>query len=132
LSLDNPYTIFIPIEPVAKGRPRLGKFGAFTPKKTKTAEMELRYWFAKEGVHMFSGPLRVDVTFHMPRPKSLKKGTIYHIKRPDADNAVKMVMDAGNGYLWEDDSIICDLRVIKRYAPLEFPHGITICVSNLE
>lgn len=123
------YSIFIPLVPVAKARPRLGRHGTFTPAKSKNAEAEIRYWLANSGCRMIEGPLRLDVVFHMPRPKSLKKGTVWHTKRPDADNLAKQVMDAGNGFLWSDDAAICDLRISKVYA-IERP-GISLSISKI-
>lgn len=43
-----------------------------------------------------------------------------HTKRPDIDNLAKLVLDAGNGVLWEDDSQVCHLDVRKVYgSPLD-------------
>lgn len=123
------YSVFIPLVPVAKARPRLGRHGTFTPAKSKNAEAEIRYWLANSGCRLIEGPLRLRVIFHMPKPKSLKKGTEWHTKRPDADNLAKQIMDAGNGFLWADDATICDLHISKVYA-VDRP-GISISISKI-
>jgi len=75
------------------------------------------------------GALQVVLVFYMPTPKSLSKKkiekTYYVSKRPDVDNLAKAVMDAINQVgLWEDDSQIADLRVIKAYSRNSFcPEG---------
>jgi Holliday junction resolvase RusA-like endonuclease len=42
-----------------------------------------------------------------------------HIKKPDADNVAKAVLDALNGLAFEDDSRIYVLNVAKRYTLVE-------------
>lgn len=65
------------------------------------------------------------ITFYMGIPTSWSKKkrmeAAQGIIRPtgkrsgDLDNLVKMILDAGNGILWADDSIITDLVTKKRY-----------------
>ena len=38
-----------------------------------------------------------------------------HTKKPDIDNVAKSVLDALNGLAFDDDSLIHDLQIIKRY-----------------
>ncbi len=74
-------------------------------------------------------PLRVDITFYFPRAKGhfgkrglLGSAPLFHLKKPDADNAAKAVLDAlseGSGIgLWKDDTQVVDLVVRKRWADL--------------
>ena len=44
------------------------------------------------------------------------EGLMNPIKRPDADNIAKIVLDALNGIAYKDDSQIVDLSVPKRYS----------------
>lgn len=58
------------------------------------------------------GPLQLNVTFIMPRPKSMlwKSRPMprdWHTVRPDTDNLVKAVKDALSALLWKDDSQVC-------------------------
>lgn len=75
----------------------------------------------------FDFPVGIDIQFWLKRPKThyrtgkysdrIKRTAPYfHIIRPDIDNLVKFVADALTGLFWVDDSIICDLNIVKRYA----------------
>ena len=111
--------------PVAKGRPRLTNWGgiarAYTPAKTKSAEADVRHqaevqWGSEPPL---GGPVKVSVTFWMPRPKSYPKKASwdYHVKKPDFDNLAKLLCDSLNGLCWTDDSQICRATISKRYGP---------------
>lgn len=118
------FTFTIPGEPVAKGRPRVTRTGhAYTPQKTRTYEGYIRdLWRANRAPALPTGqPIRVSVAAHFPVPKSTSKKKRLgmegapHIKKPDADNVAKAVLDALNGLAFEDDSRIYILNVAKRY-----------------
>ena len=64
------------------------------------------------------GPVMVELWFIMPRPKSLKKNAIWHMKKPDIDNLIKGILDACKGLLWNDDGQVCKLEVLKKYASM--------------
>lgn len=73
------------------------------------------------------GPLFVGLDFYFPRPKNHFRGgkfckvlkdsaPTYHTSKPDADNAIKAVMDALTTLrFWQDDSQVCDVRARKLY-----------------
>lgn len=76
------------------------------------------------------GPVRLDLTFYMPRPRShYRTGSRatelrpdaprHHIGKPDRDNLEKAVMDAITqlGGFWRDDSQVADGRIGKEYGP---------------
>ena len=68
----------------------------------------------------FSGALQLNLLFFMPIPKSIskkKRGLLRYVsKKPDVDNLAKAVMDAMNNTgIWEDDSQIARLDVVKAY-----------------
>jgi Holliday junction resolvase RusA-like endonuclease len=111
------YVIEIAMDPVAKGRPRMGALGnVFTPKKTRDAEDAMRWMvassLAKRSTPLFDGPLDVNVQFTFAAPKSLKRRS--HTVRPDLDNLIKG-LDALNGLVWVDDSQIQTIRATKHY-----------------
>ena len=74
----------------------------------------------------WTGPLRVNLTFWFPRPKShyrsngeLKLGAPkWHTSKPDRDNCEKLICDSlTQAGIWEDDMLVCDGRIKKFYAP---------------
>lgn len=126
-------TIWFPIKPTPKGRPRFARYGkkrfvkAYTPKKTQEYEKKIADYF-KEQPQSFKFekdiPVAVNLVFGMPIPKSTPKshkeamieGIIKHTKRGDVDNLAKAVLDSLNGLAWEDDSQIVRLSITKEYA----------------
>lgn len=117
--------IVIPVEPVAKGRPRFGKNGnAYTPQKTRDYE-ELVRWYAKSAkIRPLAGDLRVSVCFYLPIPKSWTKakkqaaawGKLRPSVKPDIDNLAKSCLDAlNNGIGYYDDKQIVELHMAKFY-----------------
>jgi Holliday junction resolvase RusA-like endonuclease len=73
------------------------------------------------------GPLCLTTEFYFKVPKNISKknrfemlsGKIPFTKRPDLSNLVKIIEDAANGFLWEDDSQIARLRAEKLYGTEE-------------
>lgn len=84
---------------------------------------------------LITGPIAVNVLFHMPIPKNLSKKKKdesigkYHIKRPDTDNLIKGVFDALNNLVWKDDNQVCKIAAKKIYS--ESPR-IEIEINELE
>ena len=83
------------------------------------------------------GPLSVELTFYLPRPKSLRRKKdpelpIRHTKKPDRDNLEKAVLDAltKDGW-WRDDSQVCAGEVKKYYEPKEGPTGARITIKSI-
>lgn len=112
--------------PVAKGRPRLGRYGTYTPKKTQEYQEYVKMcWVAKYGsIQPSEQPLEMNIVFYMPIPKSYSKkqraeilnGRLKPTKKPDIDNLIKSVLDALNGLVYADDSQIIKVTAVKRYA----------------
>lgn len=117
--------------PVPQGRPRFARVGKYVhtydPEKSKNYKQLVRFWVTQhlkkiEGWKPLENALYVDITFWLSIPSSWSKkkrieadsGLIRPVKRPDADNLFKS-LDALNGLLWVDDSIITDLHIHKRY-----------------
>jgi len=109
-------------EPVAKARPRVavvnGHAHGYTPAATRNAEAAIRYSITQQwttppfapGV-----PLKLTATFYRTRPVHLPKRVTMPVTKPDADNYVKLLLDALNGYLVVDDNQITDIAVSKRF-----------------
>ena len=91
------FKIFIPIIPVPKARPRLGRNGAYTPKETLVYENSLKKVFEEiwgKDTEPMAGPIMAEVWFYMPRPKSVSKKKKFPDTKPDIDNLEKAVFDA--------------------------------------
>lgn len=115
-------TLFIPMKPAAKGRPRFsGLSGAvYTPRRTKQAERTLRVLL----LDAYRKPrlkgavsLSLEITLHGERAgyKVIvgEVDTPTPPTRPDLDNLVKLFLDAANGVLWDDDAQIVHLFAQK-------------------
>lgn len=68
---------------------------------------------------LLEGPLRLDVIFFMPRPKTVKrdKPTV----PPDTDKLIRGVGDALTGTIFRDDSQLVEIYAEKRYADERMP-----------
>lgn len=112
---DKVYELFIPIEPVPKGRPRFTKFGhAYNPPKTRIYEQNvsliLKSLFKEKPLE---DAIWVEMTFFLPRTKTNKR--LLPTIKPDVDNVCKAILDSANGILWSDDKLIVSLSAKKLY-----------------
>lgn len=112
----------VPGTPQGKGRPRVTRYGTYTPESTRKYEALIRKcWQSQSGIAITGVPLCVTINAYFEPPKSLSKKKRAamigepHTKKPDADNIAK-TLDALNGYAFLDDSAICKLTVYKLYA----------------
>jgi crossover junction endodeoxyribonuclease RusA len=66
---------------------------------------------------MFDGAVGLEVTFWLPRPKSLPRRVVAHTRKPDLDKLVRAVKDALTGAgVWRDDAQVVSVRAAKGYA----------------
>lgn len=113
------FSFTIDTKPIAKARPRLGRFGnVYTPKKTKNAELLIRNLVFRQIKEPLLGALGVRVKFVFAH----KKKTGPHVSRPDADNLIKTVLDALNGIAFKDDAQVCELFICKEYGKKDQIH----------
>ena len=69
-------------------------------------------------------PLEIAILSLFEPPKSVSQkvralmlnGEILPTKRPDADNIIKIILDALNGSIYHDDAQICNIYFTKKYA----------------
>ena len=127
--------ITIPGIPVAKGRPRVTKRGAFTPQKTVNYESLVQYIYMDQAEgQKLEGPLKMDIGFYFPIPKSYSKKRKQaimdieemHTKKPDIDNCIKSITDALNNFAYDDDSQIVEITAKKNYTVNEPNAVVTI------
>lgn len=118
----------IPGPCVGKGRPKFtrrpGFVQTYTPKRTKDYEKQVVIAYNKVARgKKLSGPVKAEISAIYEPPKSVSKkvrnqmlsGELPYTKKPDADNAVKSVLDALNTIAYDDDSSINELYFNKQY-----------------
>ncbi|OBA58655.1 hypothetical protein A5777_05945 [Gordonia sp. 852002-10350_SCH5691597] len=78
------------------------------------------------------GPVGIDLTFILPRPKSTpkRKPTPPATKRPDIDKLARAILDALTGVWFTDDSTVIDLRATKRIAEPDETTGVLITIKE--
>jgi Holliday junction resolvase RusA-like endonuclease len=130
------YSLFVPGIPKAQPRPRMTRAGhAYNPETAKGWKRAIQAAFLPHCGKTLDEPVRLEVWFYMPRPKSIKKTTDFvpHTKKPDGDNLLKAVMDALTDIkIWRDDSLVFYHAVTKCYAYDQPGARITISTLNLE
>ena len=92
------------------------------PKKSRSwkamAALVMKQARNGQGVwHPLEGALDVTVvaTWQTLKSAPKKNPPVYKVTRPDGDNVLKAVLDAGNKILWADDACCVRLTVEKRY-----------------
>lgn len=122
------------IAPQSQLRPRATSRGGFVrvydPKQTAeykakikaSAKELLENADLKKSVELMDGlPLQVVINTYQAMPESwsmkkkLENRGSFKVSKPDSDNLAKPILDALNGVIWKDDSLIVDLHIIKQY-----------------
>lgn len=114
---------------VPKQRPRISGRQAYTPKRTKDYEERVRDAFRSSYHGFFPAfgkdvPVRICISVNQAIPKSWSKkkrlqaeqGIIVPLSRNgDIDNIAKSILDALNGFAYEDDCQVTTLVITKVY-----------------
>lgn len=103
---------FIP----TKRRVRATRNGhCYTDRRNIEEANRIREAYKRQGGNMHEGPVAVFIDTYGKLPKSTPKRVNYepNIRRPDADNTAKAILDALNGIAFEDDRFITKLSVQK-------------------
>lgn len=83
-------------------------------------------------MQLFTGAVRVTITFRLRRPKGLPLKVKYHTKKPDADKLTRSTFDAMTvAGVWNDDSQVVSQRIDKRYACPGETTGALIMVEDM-
>lgn len=110
-------------EPVAYARMQGGKSTRrFIPAKQRSA-MDSLSWSAKKAMRgrpLIEGPILIEAVFAFELPaswsKAKREATFYKTSKPDADNLIKLAMDAFKGIVWLDDAQVCGVVIRKIYS----------------
>ena len=114
---------------VPKQRPRISRGRAYTPKRTKDYEGRVLNEFRSSysGFYPAFGkdvPVRICISVIQEIPRSWPKkkraqaesGEIVPLSRNgDVDNIAKSILDALNGFAYEDDCQVTTLIITKQY-----------------
>ena len=99
---------------------------AYTPKKTKDFEADVaRMAVNQVGQSPLEGPLEMKITFHIAKPKSVKR-EYPHVK-PDLDNLEKSLIDALNTIVFHDDA-----QIIRKFSQKVYDTHSAISVEVAE
>ena len=126
----------VPGTPVGKGRPKFARRGnftvAYTPEKTASYEnlVKIAAHEAMSGNKMIEGAAAARIFLFVTPPASwsMKKKAcalndeIFPTAKPDLDNCVKIIFDAMNQIVFNDDKQVVSLQVQKRFSETASVH----------
>lgn len=101
----------VPGKPAPKGRPRSGRGRTYTPAATVRAEELVRQSWIVAGRPYVPGAFAAELEFVFARPRRSEA----LVPAGDVDNLAKLVLDALNGFAFDDDRLLVDLRVRKSW-----------------
>lgn len=131
-AIGNP--LFVPGTPAPQGSKRHVGRGILVESSTAVGPWRERVALAvhQAGWQPLAGPVAVDLTFVMPRPKSApKRSTPPATKRPDIDKLTRAILDAISGIGFVDDAQVIELHANKRLADPGCQPGVWITVTDL-
>lgn len=108
-------------KPMGSPRPRFRRVKQFVQTYMPTHYTKHKNFIADQMPDLKSErDIKLTVGFYFPPLKSWSKKkltamlTRYKNTKPDLDNLLKTVLDAGNGKLWNDDNQIVEIRTFKK------------------
>jgi Holliday junction resolvase RusA-like endonuclease len=113
------YSLFVHGIPKAQPRPRMTVSGhVYNPDSADVWKEIVRTTFNAFHKPPITHPIRLQVNFFLPRPKSIKgEIAVPHTKKPDVDNLLKAVMDSMTAAgVWKDDALVYATEAGKWYA----------------
>lgn len=144
-----PFSFFVPGIPAPGGSKKFVGFGKTTGRaividaggertknwRSTVAQMSIGAMIDKPRC---AGPLRVSLTFYVPRPKGhfRKNGTLhprapeFPQTKPDVLKLARSTEDAMTGLVYTDDAQTVTLLAMKRYADEHTPCGCRVRIST--
>lgn len=115
--------------PVSALRPRVTRWGTYTPKKYAEYKKKISRLFKVAYSEYFfepDEPLTIEINFYRNIQSSISKkerkrranGATMPIVKPDIDNYTKAVLDSLNGLAWKDDNQIVRIVATKFYSEI--------------
>jgi Holliday junction resolvase RusA-like endonuclease len=127
------YSVFVNGIPRAQPRPRMTAAGhVYNPHSADAWKEIVRTAFMSFRKPPIANPIRLRVSFFLPRPKALKgEIALPHAKKPDVDNLLKAVMDAMTvAKVWTDDALVYVTEAGKWYAADKTTGALIIVESD--
>jgi Holliday junction resolvase RusA-like endonuclease len=125
-------SVFVPGKPVSWARTRVSRGGIFfTPQKQRIYKLSVSSHFMRKVRSPMEGPVVCVIRVQLLRPKSNKTLLPTTRNTSDVDNWAKMILDAGNGYLWKDDCQVVSLEVSKVWVTDAEGEGVLVQVTEL-
>lgn len=126
-------SFFVPGDPVAQPRHKVGKFGAYLPKTHPIHGWKGAVILAAKGAA--TGPpmacaVQLSLTFTLREYKT-KFWLQYPTAKPDLDNLEKAAMDALTGVLWVDDCQVVAKQSSKGFAERGRPVGLLLSAEPI-
>ena len=124
-------SFFVAGYPATKGSFKAFRNGGFVNANPRTKDWEMRVAHECQAAlgdwpSCYDGAVIIECDFRLPRPKSLPKKVLHHIKKPDLDKLMRAVLDGLTGIALKDDSQVVRLIGGKRYADDQVPMGVHI------
>jgi len=112
--------------PTPLKRPRLVRNSIIYDPSKKDKKNWLQCVICHAPIKPFPGPLKINLEFYFPRPKSHYRSGKFsellkqnapnvHTSMPDVDNLSKFILDAMNGVFYLDDRQVVELNSHKEY-----------------
>ena len=109
-------------KPTGKGRPRLGRWGTYTDKKTVDYENLVKFSYLQvSNDKLVDCAIKIKIKAYFEPPKSISKKKYKELigkpytKSPDGDNICKAICDGLNGIAYNDDRQVAKLEIEKLY-----------------
>jgi Holliday junction resolvase RusA-like endonuclease len=113
------YHLFVNGIPKPQPRPRTAANGhVYNPHTADAWKEDVKAAFLPCLKPTITGPVRLTVRFSLPMPKGMKitGAAAPHVKKPDADNLLKAVMDSLTAVcVWKDDAQVFETLAGKYY-----------------
>ena len=125
----NPTVLQLPVDPVPASRPRVTRRGfSYYAEPYKSYKSELKKAFQERWTEdPIETPVGVSITIFKAPPKKSKLTA----PKPDVDNYAKAVLDAMNGVVLVDDSLVYKLRVEKLWAAEAEPGRVVVVIDRI-
>lgn len=129
---------FVPGIVVAQGRPRAfavnGRVIMTDPPKSRDWKQAFREVASQHVLPdmPWEGPLRMSVSFFLPRPKSVSANRRpYPIVKPDLDNLLKAVKDALSGVFYKDDRQVVEYSKVEKAYDDAHMAGVEVVIGRM-